>query len=311
MFFSQKCNFVLLLLVKRKIKIKGRVATLNQILYGKPVAEKIKQNVAGEISSGSLKPILALIRVGDRPDDVSFAKSITKNCENLGIGVLDYHLAEDGTETELLPTTIIDCNEDENVSAIMLLRPLPKHLNEKKIVNLINPLKDVDGITVFSQAMVYGDSCDGFAPCTAQSCMEILDFYNIDLTGKNVVVLGRSLVVGKPLAMMLLKKNATVTICHSKTKNLQEICKAADIVIVAIGKAKFLTSDYVRDGQIVLDVGINLDENGKLCGDVDFEGIKDIVASATPVPGGVGPVTSALICQHIIQAHKKGMTSKC
>ena len=284
---------------------------MSQMLLGKPVAEKIKQNVASEIESKELKPILALIRVGEKADDMSFARSIKKNCDNLGIAVFDYHIAEDGREAELLPQTIIDCNEDERISAIMLLRPLPKHLDEKKIVNLIKPSKDIDGITISSEAMVYAGHGEGFAPCTPEACMEILKFYDLDLTGKNVVVVGRSLVVGKPLAMMLLAKNATVTICHSKTRDLSSICRGADIIIVAIGKARFLTKDYVREGQIVLDVGINFDETGKLCGDVDTDSVAGIVSAVTPVPGGVGPVTISLICQHIVEAHLKGAQAKC
>ena len=193
-------------------------------------------------------------------------------------------------------------NKDDNIHGVLLFRPLPKHLNEEKIINALDIEKDVDGITDGSMAGVFAGKKQGFPPCTPSGCMEILDHYGIDCTGKKAVVIGRSLVVGKPAAMMLIKKNATVTVCHTKTKDMPSVVREADIVIVAAGRAGVVDGSYLRAGQTVIDVGINVNEEGKLCGDVNFEEADRIVDAITPVPGGVGSVTTSVLVSHVVEA---------
>ena len=263
----------------------------------KALNEKIKKEVV-ELKEKGIYPTLAMVRVGERPDDISYEKGATKRCENVGVLANHFVLSEDIVEEELLEV-IHNINEDDSIHGVLLFRPLPKHLNEDTICNAIATKKDVDGVKNASLAGVFTGSGEGFAPCTPRACIEILDYYGIDCTGKKAVVIGRSLVVGKPVAMMLLEKNATVTICHSKTKDLPSICKEADIIIVRmIGKECF------REGQIVLDVGIHVDNEGKLCGDVKFEEAEDIVEAITPVPGGVGAVTNGVLALNVLEAAK-------
>ena len=273
-------------------------------LLGKEVTaamnEKIKANAAKLLEKG-ITPTLGIIRVGEREDDISYERGATKRCETLGVACEKFILPADVSEEELL--SVIDrVNKDDNIHGVLLFRPLPKHLNEEKIINALDIEKDVDGITDGSMAGVFAGKKQGFPPCTPSGCMEILDHYGIDCTGKKAVVIGRSLVVGKPAAMMLIKKNATVTVCHTKTKDMPSVVREADIVIVAAGRAGVVDGSYLRAGQTVIDVGINVNEEGKLCGDVNFEEADRIVDAITPVPGGVGSVTTSVLVSHVVEA---------
>lgn len=276
-------------------------------LLGKEVTgtlnEKIKNNVEALKEKGII-PKLAFVRVGERPDDLSYERGAAKRCETLGVSYEKYVLDADCKQEDLLKV-IHQLSEDQDVHGILMFRPLPKHLEEEVAVEAIAPEKDVDGITKGSMAGVFMGSGQGFAPCTAQACMEILDHYGIDCTGKKAVVIGRSLVVGKPAAMMLLQKNATVTICHTKTENMSSLVKEADIVLVAAGKPGMIDGSYFSEGQTVLDVGIHVNEEGKLCGDVLYEEAEPIVDSITPVPGGVGSVTTSVLVGHVVEAAMK------
>lgn len=273
-------------------------------LLGKEVTaamnEKIKANVAKLLEKG-VTPTLGIIRVGEREDDISYERGAVKRCETLGVSCEKFLLPADVSEEELLKV-IDEVNRNDAVHGVLLFRPLPKHLNEEKIINALNIEKDVDGITDGSLAGVFAGKELGFPPCTPKACMEILDYYGIDCTGKKAVVVGRSLVVGKPVAMMLLKKNATVTVCHTRTKDMPSVVREADIVIVAAGKAKVVDASYLRAGQIVIDVGINVNEDGKLCGDVNYDDAEKIVDAVTPVPGGVGSVTTSVLVGHVAEA---------
>lgn len=273
-------------------------------LLGKEVTavlnEKIKKN-AEELKEKGIIPKLAFVRVGERPDDLSYERGAAKRCETLGVSYEKYVLDADCTQEALLQV-IDSLNQDDKVHGILMFRPLPKHLNEAEVVAAMAPEKDVDGITDGSMAGVFMGTEQGFAPCTAQACMEILDHYDVDCTGKKAVVIGRSLVVGKPAAMMLLGKNATVTVCHTKTENMPAIVKEADIVLVAAGKPGIINGSYFSEGQTVLDVGIHVKEDGKLCGDVLFEEAEPIVDNITPVPGGVGSVTTSVLVGHVVEA---------
>jgi len=283
-----------------------------KLLLGKEVNEgitaRIRENVE-KLSQNNVTPCLGIIRVGERPDDLSYERGAVKRAESNGVLVKKYLLNEDVTEEELI-STIKNVNEDDSVHGVLLFRPLPKHLNEDRIINTLSIEKDVDGITDGSMAGVFSGKAQGFAPCTPQGVIEILDYYNIDCTGKNVVVVGRSLVVGKPVSMMLLKKNATVTICHTKTKDMPKIVSAADIVVVAAGKAGVVDGKFLRPGQIVIDVGINVNEEGKLCGDVAFDEASKIVDAITPVPGGCGSVTTSVLISHVVLACQRMVEGK-
>ena len=273
----------------------------------KALNEKIKKDVE-ELKKQGITPCLAMVRVGERPDDISYEKGATKRCENLGIEPKHIVVSEDVLEEELLKV-IRECNTDAKIHGILLFRPLPKHLDEEKICDAIAVEKDVDGIKKESLTGVFTGNGEGFAPCTPKACMEILDYYGIDCTGKKAVVIGRSLVVGKPAAMMLLERNATVTICHSKTKNLEETCRQADIIVAAAGNMRMLGKECFCEGQVILDVGIHVDEEGKLCGDVKFEEAEGIVEAITPVPGGVGAVTNGVLCGNVVEAAKRQANS--
>ncbi len=269
----------------------------------KALNEKIKKDVE-LLKEKGINPCLAMVRVGERADDISYEKGATKRCENLGMEPRHIVLSEDVTEEELL-NVITECNNNVEIHGILLFRPLPKHLNEEKICNAIATEKDVDGIKKESLTSVFTGNGEGFPPCTPKACMEILDYYGIDCTGKRAVVIGRSLVVGKPVAMMLLERNATVIICHSKTKDLEEICRQADIIVAAAGSMRMVGKEYFREGQIVLDVGIHVDSEGKLCGDVKTEEAEGMVEAITPVPGGVGAVTNGVLCGNVVEAAKR------
>ena len=265
--------------------------------------ERIKADVAALKEKG-IDPTLGIIRVGEREDDLSYERGATKRCETLGVAYKKYVLPVEAAEEDVL-RVIDEVNNDPQIHGVLLFRPLPKHLNEEKIINALAPEKDVDGITDGSLAGVFAGKALGYAPCTPSACMEILDHYGIDPAGKKCVVIGRSLVVGKPAAMMLLKKNGTVTICHTKTPDMPSVVKEADIVIVAAGRAGVVGGEYLRDGQVVIDVGINMGEDGKLCGDVNFAEAEPIVDAITPVPGGVGSVTTSVLLSHVVDAAKK------
>ncbi len=275
-----------------------------QALLGKEVNTTLNAKIQGEAAALREKgviPTLGIIRVGEQGGDISYEKGAMKRCESLGVEVKRYLLPADVTQEKLMET-IKEVNEDSTVHGVLMFRPLPKHLDEEAACKALDPAKDVDGITEGSMVGVFTGQKIGFPPCTPQACMEILDHYNVDCKGKKAVVVGRSLVVGKPAAMMLLQKNATVTVCHSRTADMPAVCREADILIVAIGRANMLGKEYVAPGQIVIDVGINVNEEGKLCGDVDYAEVEPIVEAITPVPGGVGSVTTSVLVHHVVEA---------
>ncbi len=273
-------------------------------LLGKEVTaalnERIKADVA-VLNEKGIKPTLGIIRVGERPDDLSYERGATKRCETLGVEYKKYLLPADVSQEELLKV-IDEVNNDDNIHGVLMFRPLPKHIDQTVVENALAAEKDVDCQTDASLGGVFTGKKVGFPPCTPQACMEILDHYGIDCTGKKAVVIGRSLVVGKPAAMMLIKKNATVTVCHTKTVDMPAVTREADIVIVAAGRAGVVGAEYVSEGQTIIDVGINVNEEGKLCGDVDYAAVEPIVDAITPVPGGVGSVTTSVLVGHVVEA---------
>ena len=278
-----------------------------QIYSGKEVAAALDEGTAqqvAELKAAGVQPTLAILRVGARPDDLSYEKGATKRAEKVGLAVRNVVLDEDVTQEDLL-ATVQQLNEDAGVHGVLMFRPLPKHLDEALICNALDPAKDIDGFTVGSLASVFSNDTSGFAPCTAQSCVEILNHYGVDLSGKRAVVVGRSLVIGKPVAMMLLARNATVTIAHSRTKDLPKVTSEADVVIACVGRAQMLTAEYFTEGQSVIDVGINFTDEGQLVGDVDTAAASEVVAGITPVPGGVGSVTTSVLCRHVVDAAKR------
>lgn len=277
-----------------------------QELRGMPAAKVILADLQGRIKTlneRGIVPKLAIVRVGAREDDLSYERGIYKRFEGAGAMVETIELPMTVTQREL-EQVIVSLNEDELVHGVLMFRPLPKTLDEKKIKSLLAEEKDVDCLTSANDAHVFAGDNKGYPPCTPQAVMEILGHYEIDLTGKKVTVVGRSMVVGKPVAMLLLNKNATVTICHTRTKNLQEECKNADIIIACAGVPKMITSEYVRPGQVIVDVGIHVVED-KLCGDVDYEGVSEIADAITPVPGGVGSVTTTVLLKHTVESAEK------
>lgn len=268
-----------------------------QLLRGKPVADKLSEEIIASIKDK--QPTLGIIRVGERSDDIAYEKGALLRMDKLGIKtkvyVLDINVSEDD-----FVEFIKEKNTDDTIQGILIFRPLPKQLNEEIIKHVIAPKKDVDCFSPTNIAKIMENDKSGMEPCTPKAVIELLEYNNIDYISKNVVIIGRSLTVGKSLAMMLLNKNATVTICHSKTPNLKDITKNADILVVAIGKAKMIDESYVKQGSIVIDVGINFDENG-MCGDVDFEKVESIVSKITPVPGGIGSITTTILAQNLIK----------
>ena len=275
-----------------------------KLLLGKEVNASINEEIKAKVETlkaQNITPTLGIIRIGEREDDIAYERGATKRCETLGVAYEKFLLPADVEEEEVLKT-IDQVNKSEKIHGVLLFRPLPKHLNEDKIVNALAVEKDVDGITDLSMAGVFMGKDMGYAPCTPSACMKVLELYGIDCSGNQVVVIGRSLVVGKPAAMMLLKKNATVTICHTRTKDMPSVVKEADIVIVAAGRAGVVDDTYLRAGQTVIDVGINVNEEGKLCGDVAYAKAEPIVEAITPVPGGVGSVTTSVLVGHVVEA---------
>lgn len=272
-------------------------------LRGKKVSDGIKEYVSKELETLSFVPKLAIVRVGENPDDMSYERGATKKLKSFGLDVASYVFPQDISDEEF-KKAFKDINEDDEVTGILLLRPLPRTINEKDIENMIDPQKDLDGISPINIAKVFVGDTTGFSPCTAEAVIEVLKAYDIELTGKRVTVVGRSMVVGKPVSMLLLKENATVTMTHTRTVDLKKTCSDAEIVIAAAGRAKMLNSDYCGQDAVMIDVGINVDENGKLCGDVDYATLDGKASAATPVPGGVGTVTTAVLAKHLIQAAK-------
>lgn len=272
-------------------------------LRGKKVSDGIKEYVSKELETLSFVPKLAIVRVGENPDDMSYERSATKKLKSFGLDVASYVFPQDISD-EAFKKAFKDINEDDEVTGILLLRPLPRTINEKDIENMIDPKKDLDGISPINIAKVFAGDTTGFSPCTAEAVIEVLKAYDIELTGKRVTVVGRSMVVGKPVSMLLLKENATVTMTHTRTVDLKKTCSDAEIVVAAAGRTKMLNSDYCGQDAVMIDVGINVDDNGKLCGDVDYSTLDGKASAATPVPGGVGTITTAVLAKHLIQAAK-------
>jgi len=277
-----------------------------EVLKGSVVAKEIKEKIkrdVEELSKVNRVPTLAIVRLGNNPSDISYEKSIIKNCNSVGIDAKVYEL-ELNTTTERLVELIEELNSDSSISGILVFRPLPKHIDEELIRNTISVKKDIDCMHPWNLEKIFEGDISGFAPCTPKAAMEIIKYYGIPLEGKNVVIVNRSMVVGKPLTMMLLKENATVTICHSKTKDLHTLTNNADIVVVALGTAKFFDEKYFNEKSIVIDVGVSEDKNGNISGDVDYEKVEPIVDKITPVPGGVGSVTTSILLSHVVYACK-------
>lgn len=272
-------------------------------LRGKKVSDGIKEYVSKELETLTFVPKLAIVRVGENPDDMSYERGATKKLKSFGLDMASYVFPQDISDEDF-KKAFKDINEDDEVTGILLLRPLPHTINEKDIENMIDPKKDLDGISPINIAKVFAGDTTGFSPCTAEAVIEVLKAYDIELTGKRVTVVGRSMVVGKPVSMLLLKENATVTMTHTRTVDLKKTCSDAEIVIAAAGRAKMLNSDYCGQDAVMIDVGINVDENGKLCGDVDYATLDGKASAATPVPGGVGTITTAVLAKHLIQAAK-------
>ena len=273
-----------------------------EILKGLPVANAINEKLMEQVKSieGPL-PHLAIIRVGERPDDCSYERGAVKKMDKVGVRCTTYTFDAD-IDNETFQAEFDKINENPDIDGILMLRPLPKQLDEKQIENKIDPRKDLDGISPLNLAKVYAGDESGYAPCTAEAVSEMLDYAGIDIKGKRVTVVGRSLVIGKPVSMLLMKRNATVTVCHTKTVDMAGTCKNAEILVAAAGSARMIKKEYVADGAVVIDVGINVDDEGSLCGDVDFDAISDIAAAATPVPGGVGSVTTSVLAKHLVKA---------
>lgn len=281
-----------------------------QILRGKPVADaldlKTKEKVC-RLKEQGCEPALAIVRVGERQDDLSYERGAVKRCEKNGVAVRKTVLPQDVSQ-EVLMETIRQLNEDASVHGILLFRPLPDTLDEHAACAAISPAKDVDGITAGSMAAVYSGSGDGFAPCTAQAVVEMLRHYGIPMSGRRAAVIGRSLVIGKPVSMLLMAENATVTVCHSKTQDMPSVTREADIVVAALGRAQMLDGRYFRQGQSVIDVGINWSpELSRLVGDVDTQQAEPIVDAVSPVPGGVGSVTTAVLVSHVVEAAERSI----
>ena len=279
-----------------------------ELYKGKPVADALKAKMAAsvaELKEKGITPTLAILRVGERDDDLSYERGATKTCDSVGVAVKNVVLPAD-VDPDTFFKALDELNNDPAVHGILMFRPLPKHLDGEKARKMLNPANDVDGCTDGSLAGVFTNTKLGFPPCTAQAAMEILDFYGVDCKGKRAAVIGRSLVVGRPAGLMLLHKNATPTICHTKTQDMPAVIREADIVIVCAGQMESIGKEYFRPGQVVIDVGINWnEEKGKLCGDVKFDEAEPIVAAITPVPGGVGSVTTSVLVSHVVEAAKR------
>ena len=267
--------------------------------------EKVQTDVRALTARGVV-PTLAILRVGEKPDDLAYERGAMKRAETVGVAIRQIVLPETVSQEALL-SEITQINADDSIHGCLMLRPLPKHIDDSVVREALLPEKDIDGITQGSLAGVFAGTKRGFPPCTAKACMEMLAYYNIDPAGKNAVVIGRSLVIGKPVAMMLLQQNATVTICHTRTKDMPSVTRRAEILIVAAGKPGVVGAEYVSAGQTVLDVGINFTSEGKMTGDVDFPAVEPIVGAITPVPGGVGTVTTSVLMAHVVEAANRAI----
>ena len=278
-----------------------------EVLKGLPVANALTEALVERVAvlnAKNVTPTLAILRVGERGDDISYETGAMKRCAKVGIAVQQFLLPADCTREALLDA-IRQINEDPSIHGCLMFRPLPDKAMEEAACQLLKPEKDVDCMTSGSLAAVFTGKGAGYPPCTAQACMELLDHYEIGLQGKRVAVIGRSLVIGKPVSLMLQARSATVTMCHTKTVDMAQICRNAEILVVAAGKAGVVDGSFAAPGQIVVDVGINVDAEGKLCGDVNFADVEPVAEAITPVPGGVGSVTTAVLAKHVIEAAEK------
>ena len=278
-----------------------------KILKGKEVIDSLNEELRERskvLNEEGITPTLGIVRLGERPDDMAYERGALKRAENTGVNVQQFVFDKDMSQDELLDE-IDKINNDDSIHGVLMFRPLPPQIDDETVRNALAPEKDVDGITDISMAGVYSGSDTGFPPCTAEACIQILDYYDVDLKGKNVAVIGRSQVIGKPVAMMLIGKNATVTVCHTKTEDMADICHNKDIIIAAAGHQGTVTEDFLSPDQTVIDVAINFDDDGNMCGDVDFPAAENIVDAITPVPGGVGTVTTSMLMKHVIEAAEK------
>lgn len=275
-----------------------------KVLEGKAVAAAMAGQLrlrAEALARRGVEPRLAILRVGDNGSDLAYERAAAKRCAALGIGVETVTLPGDA-DTQAVLAAIDRVNADERIHGCLPLRPLPEAIDDGRVRQRLSARKDVDGIGPASLARLFTGSGEGFSPCTAQACLELLDYYGVSLRGRHAVIIGRSLVVSRPLALLLVERDATVTICHTKTADLPALCRTADILVSAAGKAGLVDASYLRPGQVVVDVGVNVSPEGKLCGDVRFEQAEEIVDAISPVPGGVGSVTTLVLCKHVIQA---------
>lgn len=284
---------------------------MSELMLGLPVAKAINERLLPQIAELKAKgtcPKLAILRVGERPDDLSYERGALKRCETLGIEAEVIQVPDDVATTESLIAAVQDLNARDDVHGVLMFRPLPRSIDQEAVCEALDPAKDVDCLTSGSLYGVFANKPRGFAPCTAEAVVELLDFYGVNLDGADVCVVGRSLVIGKPVSVMLQARNATVTMCHTHTADLAAHCRAAQIVVAAAGHAKTVGADCVREGQVIVDVGINWDEAAqKLVGDVDFDAVEPVVAAVTPVPRGVGSVTTAVLAKHVVEAAQRSI----
>ncbi len=284
-----------------------------ELWKGAPVAAALSERTAADaaaLKERGIFPTLAILRVGERDDDLSYERGAMKRCEKVGVAVKNVILPAD-VDSDTFFRTLDELNRDDSVHGILMFRPLPKQLDGEKARKLLSPAKDVDGCTDGSLAGVFTNTALGFPPCTAQAAMEMLKYYGVDPKGKRAVVIGRSLVIGRPVAMMLMHANATVTVCHTRTVDVPALTREADILVAASGQMESVGAAYLREGQIVIDVGIGWNaEKQKLCGDVRFEEAEPLASAITPVPGGVGNVTTAVLCSHVVEAAKRAAVGK-
>lgn len=279
----------------------------NSIIKGKPVADAITQSLIGEVENlrdKNIRPKLAILRVGENPSDLSYERGALKRTATIGIETEVMTYPEDISQEDFI-SELKKINEDDSVNGILIFRPLPRHLDENEIKHFIDHKKDVDCFSPFNVSKLMEGDESGFPPCTPTAVIEMLKYYKVDMNGKNATVIGRSMVVGKPVSMLLLNENATVSICHSKTRDIKSISSQADILVVGVGRAKMIDSDFIKPGAVVIDVGINVDEDGKLCGDVDTDDCMEKASMITPVPAGVGSVTTSVLSKHVIKACKQ------
>ena len=272
-------------------------------LRGKEIVEAMRTECLSFAREHACIPSLAVLRVGDKESDIAYERSIKKRFQDFGLEVKDYHLEENCSNAEFQEVFRF-LNEDPEIDGILVFRPLPLQIDEEEMLSVMKKEKDVDGVTSSNLAGLLLQDPDAFAPCTAEAVMELCKYYKIPLSGKEVCIIGRSLVVGKPLSILMLNADATVTICHSKTENSKEVAKRADVLVAAIGKAKAIGSSYCKEGATVIDVGINVDAEGNLCGDVDYDTMKTVAEKLSPVPGGLGAVTTAVLAKHVVKAYQ-------